>query len=83
MEQLVEVKHVLIINQSAVDTLFDIVHKAVAATYATEAEQTAAIVKAKAEFESMLNLLAHKSFKAGRKLGKVAGKSTSKDVAVL
>ena len=83
MKQAIKVKHVLIISQEAVDALFKTVQEAVSTTYATKAEETTAITKAKADFESMLNLLAHKSFKAGRKLGKVAGKSSSQDVAVL
>lgn len=80
MTPLVKVKHVLILNQDAVDALFKIVHDAVNATYTTVDEQTAAITKAKADFESMLNLFAHKSFKAGKKLGKAIGTSTSQDV---
>lgn len=83
MGQLIRVKHVLIISQEAVDTLFKIVHDAVIAPYASVEEQDAAIAKAKIDFETTLNLLAHKAFKAGKKVGKIDGKSTSKDVAVL
>ncbi|MCX6733077.1 MAG: hypothetical protein NTV98_06075 [Candidatus Roizmanbacteria bacterium] len=79
----IKVKHVLIISQEAVDALFKIVQDAVSATYLTKEEETVAVAKAKADFESMLNLIVHKSFKAGRKIGKKLGTSTSKDVAIL
>jgi len=71
MDNPINIKHVVIVEQEAVDKLFDIVAIPAKAVYPDTTSQTNAMDQAKIDFDTMLNLYIHKAFKAGKKVGKM------------
>lgn len=77
-----KIKHTVIVEQEAVDKLFDIVAAPAKAIYPDPESQTSAMDQAKIDFDTLLNLYIHKAFKAGKKVGRMYPKDKTKSESV-
>lgn len=72
-----KIKHIISVEQTELDDLFDVVMKACLASYSTVDEQATAIAQSKEVFKVKLDMLVCQAFKLGKKVSKA--KADTKD----